>query len=77
MKKKYFGNCVDNPFNTPENLCLVIDNAKEITKQAFMRNCFIEKGIKGDMKDFPNDYTYYKNGDIYFYVWSMIEYFYK
>lgn len=77
MKKEYFGDCVNNPFNTLENLCLVIDNSKEITKQTFMRNCFVEDEIKKEMRTFPNDYTYYKNRGIYFYVWSMIEYFYK
>jgi len=75
--KRYIGNCVDNPFGHVELLSCVIDNAKEITKETFLTTCAVEKETQNQMKEFPSDYSYHKNGKIYFYVWSAIEYFYR
>lgn len=77
MIKEYLGSCVINPFNSTEELQIIVEDAKEITKQKFMENCSISKEIKGNMKMFPNDYIFYKYEDIYFFTHSAIEYFYR
>lgn len=76
-KKQCIGTCVGNPFETIEELSAIIDSAREITKNTFLKHCEIEEDIKASMKRFPYDYSYYKNKDIYFFTWSMIEHFYK
>ena len=76
MKTKEFqGTCVENPFGQFEMLVKVIDNAKEITKQTFFKHCFVHPEIVTQMKQYPNDYEFYKYQDIYFFCWSAIEYF--
>ena len=77
MKKECFGTCVDNPFETVEELSDIIENAHEITKRTFIKRCEVDSEIKAQMRRFPYDYVYYKNGNIYFYTWSVIEHFFK
>ena len=57
-------------------LAQLVDNSKEITKNTFLKNCFVEEEIKKAIKQYPHDYCYYKNKNIYFYTWSAIEHFY-
>ena len=75
--KEFIGTCVDNPFLEASVLSEVISNATEITRRAFLKNCFIDKGLMADMRRFPNDYFFAKSSDIYFYEWSAIEHFYQ
>ena len=75
--KRYIGNCVDNPFENVELLLSIIDNAKEIKKNTFLKACDVDKETQKQMRKFPRDYSYQKNGNVYFYVWSAIEYFYR
>lgn len=84
MMKTFIGSCVSNPFDDIETLCNVIDGWKEITKQTFLRNCDVQDGddlyfwwIKKLFNQYKNDFQFYKSWDIYFYVNSAIEYFYK
>jgi hypothetical protein len=92
-KKTIFGTCVGNPFDTVERLSDVIDNAVPISKEEFLRNCDVTEGFEPDhtifggqdlkktMKEFPNDFEYYKgvgkDRGIYFFTHSAIEHFYK
>ena len=77
MKTKEFqGTCVDNPFGRIETLVKVVENAIEITKQTFFRHCFISSKEVAQIKQYPNDYEFYKYQNVYFYCWSMIEHFY-
>lgn len=86
MKKTFIGTCVNNPFQSFNALETVINNAIEITKRTFLRNCETEfqsdYNINPlDMEAFPNDFSYHRsrsNGEyIYFFTHSAIEYFYK
>jgi len=77
MKKEFIGDCVGNPFSSVEELSDIIDNAKEITKQTFLKLCDVHEDIKQQMRKFPHDYTFFKNKEIYFFQWSMIEHFFK
>ena len=76
-KKQFYGTCVENPFGRIEELVKVIENAIEITKQTFLRHCFMSPGEKVEMKQYPNDFEFYKYRNIYFYRWSAIEHFYQ
>ena len=76
MKAGFIWTCVDNPFKDVETLSYVIDNAKQISKQYFFRKCDVDIETKKNMKEYPNDYSYYSQDWIYFFIWSMIEHFY-
>lgn len=54
-----------------------IDNAESIIKKEFLGNCKVKNFLIIEMGKFPNDFNFYKNGGIFFYTHSMIEYFYK
>ncbi|GAG98572.1 unnamed protein product [marine sediment metagenome] len=75
--KEFIGNCVKNPFNYINILAEIVDKAKEITKKTFLKYCIITDKQKSKMKEYPNDYTFWKNRNIYFYRHSGIEYFYE
>ena len=75
--KEFIGTCVENPFDRIEELVRITENGKEITAKTFRQHCSIHPDILKDMRQFPNDYTYYKFQDIYYYEWSAIEYFYN
>lgn len=78
MKKEFFWTCVNNPFKDIEILSEVIDNAKEISFKEFVKECNIEKEILEEMIIYWSpSFSFWKNGDIYFYVWSAIEHFYE
>ena len=55
----------------------LIDGAEEIRGEEFFDNCIVDEEIGEKVDKFPRDFVYYKNGDIYFFVWSAIEYFYR
>ena len=80
MKKTYKGNCIDNPFHNINKIREVVYNAKEISKSTFLKNVDMDewetlKTLKYGMRVFPNDFTYHKYKDIYFFRHSAIEYF--
>ena len=75
--KQFIGDCTSNPLADVNVLSDVIDNAVEITKRTFLKYCDVNEELLKDMRRFPNDYTFYKNGSLYFYQWSAIEYFYS
>jgi len=78
MKKQLIGTCVGNPFKSLWKLNFILDNAKEITRQTFFRNCDVDNDTKIGMYEYPNDFEYYKSYEgVYFYTWSAIEHFYK
>ncbi len=78
MKKQLIGTCVNHPFGTLNDLADIIDKAREITKATFLKHCFIMAYVlEIDMKKYPDDYKFYKTGDIYFFTHSAIEYFYQ
>lgn len=70
------GTCVGNPFDDIDILCQVIEDAREITKQTFLRRCDVYPDTKKEFTKWPRDYTFYKNKNVYFYTWSCIEHFY-
>lgn len=76
MKKQFLGDRTSNPFVSTEALSQAIDNARDITKATFLKYCDIGKVLRRDMEALPGDYTYGKCGNIYFFTWDSIEYFY-
>ena len=79
MKLQFIGNCVGNPFSTVEELSNIIDNAREIKKETFLKHCDIDimprictYSLEEAMKKFPYDFTFYKFKKIYFYAHSSI-----
>jgi len=54
-----------------------IDDAEEIGRTRFLKVCSVLKEIKKLMFQFPNSYSYWKNGEIYFFENSRIENFFK
>ena len=77
VTKEFIGTCVENPFEDDTILYEMVENAKEISKQTFFKHCNITLDHKRMMRDYPNDYQFYKNKNLYFYKWSAIEYFYN
>jgi len=76
MKKQFIGDCVGNPFDSVESLSSIIESARDIIKQTFLRNCEVNAILRRDMRAFPNDYSFSKYKGIYFFTWSGIEHFY-
>jgi hypothetical protein len=75
--KRPIGTCINNPFKSLERLEEVINKAKRISKKVFFYHCAVPELIALDMKQYPNDFEFYKNGEVYFYKWSAIEHFYR
>jgi len=79
-KKQFLGDCVHNPFDSKEELDNIINDAIEISKKEFLENVEIDIGDDDTMrrmiKEYPNDFEFFKNNDIYFLRHSAIEYFY-
>lgn len=73
--KQFLCDCV-NPVWSTNKLSDIIDNAKKISKKEFLANCDIDEITLKQIKEFPHDLEFFKNGEIYFYTWSAIEYFY-
>ena len=76
MKKQYWTNCVDWHLER-DTLEEILDNAKDITKQTFLKRVEVDADNKKLMRMYPDDYCYSKYKDVYFYTWSAIEFFYK
>jgi len=76
-KKEAFGTCVSNPFDTFEELEVVIDDAIEITMEEFLEECNVDCITFSNMQEYPNDYQFYRTGSIYFFKWSAIETFFR
>lgn len=83
-KAQYIGDCVFNPFSTLTKLNKIISQAREISKETFLKNVNIEGftlygvPLKRMMKDYPNDFTYYSyKGKIYFFTHSKTEHFFR
>ena len=76
-KKEFIWTCVWNPFESIEVLSEIIDNSREIKKETFLKNCFIERVLKRQFDKYKFDYHFYKHKKIYFFTWSAIEHFYS
>lgn len=75
--KEFIGTCVENPYGEIEILCEIIENAVEITKRTFFKHCFVDNETAKTMRQYPNDYEFFKCKNVYFYRWSAIEHFYE
>lgn len=75
--KTFIGDCINNPFNNKEELSIVIDEAQSISKKEFLKNCGIDDSVLSFIKEYPDDFQFYKNANVYFYTHSSIEYFYE
>ena len=74
--KEFIGTCVENPFRRIETLTKIVENAREITKRTFLKYAIVHPDILANMRQFPDDYTFWKCKNVYYYEWSAIEYFY-
>jgi len=77
VKKEFVGTCVDNPFKTASALQNIIIGAHCITRKSFLMNCNVPKDVKDLMLSYPHDFGYFRNGEVYYYTHSAIEYFYS
>lgn len=75
----FIGTCVDNPFKSNNKLNNVIDNAENVSKDDFLNHVEIDDELLQSIKEYPNDFRFYynKKDDVYFFIHSAIEYFYK
>ncbi len=75
--KEFIGTCVENPFSSLRILQKVIEDAKAISKQTFLKHCEVEPHILHAFNEYPNDYEFYRYNEVCFYTWSAIEHFYN
>lgn len=54
-----------------------IDNSDSIEESEFLENCDIEDSLKLNIKEYPNDFNFFSNGNIYFFTHSCIEHFFR
>lgn len=73
--KNFQCDCVSPIWNT-EKLIEIIDNAKSISKKKFLASCLVDDVILQNIKQFPFDFEYYQNNNIFFFKHSAIEHFY-
>lgn len=81
MKKELICSCVNVDYEVlgiedVNELIDLVDNAKEISKEEFLENCDLE-GKEDELNEYPNDFEFYKNRDIFFIRNSAIEQFFK
>ncbi len=78
MKKFFQGTCVENPFRNVEELSEVTENAEEIEMREFIKNCQVDdvKTLSEFIEFGKPSFRFYKNNNIFFFVWSCIEHFY-
>ncbi len=62
--------------NDVNDLIDFCENAEELNKKEFLKMVSDEDLIK-KINQFPNDFKFFRNGDIYFFTHSCIEHFYK
>ena len=74
--KPFQGTCVGNPFDDIDTLCQVVENADAIAKRTFLKHCDVDPDTKKEFTQWPRDYAFFKNKNVYFYTWSCIEHFY-
>lgn len=80
-KKTMIGTCVNNPFDNIEELTKVIDNSKDISQKTFLKRCEIaglrvfDMPLPEALRDFPNDFEFYRYRNIYFFTHSRTEHF--
>jgi hypothetical protein len=74
----YLCSCIDPAWSTSK-LIRIIEAGDPITPKEFMLKfgTEIDRETVLQMLIYPDDYGYFKNGDIYWYEHSAIEYFYK
>ena len=84
MKKEYFWNCWNNPFDTEEEFTDTCEKWEEVSLKQFVVACDVEKNTMRDMIVFwKPSYTYwkykYKDNEeyTYYYIRSAIEFFYR
>ncbi len=79
--KQFIGTCVENPFASVGDLCQVVETAKPIMRETFIKQCDTTPELRTEFRAWLYDYEFYHYqgiiGNIYFYTWSAIEHFYK
>jgi len=75
--KNFIGTCIHNPFESRKAFDRVVKGAGKCSKTQFLRECNVHSDIVKMIKAYPNDFEFYRYGNIYFYKWSGIEHFYK
>jgi hypothetical protein len=76
-KKIFIGTCVDNPFSSEDELSNVIDNAVSIRQEEFLENADVDEKLLEEIERYPNDFEFYKSGNVYYFTHSAIEHFFK
>lgn len=77
--KTFIGTCVDNPFETDEDLGDIIDDAVEISRKRFLTDVDVDDRVRRNMMQYPHDYEFYmsEGGSVYFFTHSAIHHFFK
>lgn len=75
--KQAIGTCVYNPFGTVRELERVIDAGRKVSRRRFLMNCDVDEATRAQIKQFPDDYEFFRSGAIWFFTWSAIEHFYR
>jgi len=75
--KTFIGTCVNNPFGSMERLEAIVDEAEEISQAQFLQQCTVTSSVLAEMQCYPQDFEFYRNGEVYFFCWSAIEHFYR
>ena len=79
MPKTFLGDCIGNPFKSSEELINIVESGIEIEKDEFMEAVELTKPIRFLIKEYPQDYTYFRTPDkrLYWFRWSAVEFFYQ
>jgi len=77
--KTFIGTCVDNPFETDEDLADIIDDAIMVSRKRFLTDVDLDDGVRRNMMQYPHDYEFYmsEDGSVYFFTHSAIHHFFK
>ena len=80
--KEFICNCVTPDFKElgvkdVNEFSDFIDNGNSINEEEFLNSCEVEETLILNIKEYPNDYDFFENGDIMFFTHSCIEHFFK
>jgi len=81
--RQFIGDCVNNPFNSLDQLERVIDQAIPITRNRFLQNCDIKGmelygiSLSHLIAQYPHDFEFSQSNKVIFFTHSAVEYFFR
>jgi len=82
MNKEFICDCVDPNYqelglNGVDSFCEWLETKEDLSVEEFVNFCELSTDILKSIIMYPNDFEFYKIGEVFFYCHSCVEHFYK